>query len=208
MKQFFKDLKLINIRSTLYAAMFILACAVIFVQFLGFNEHRSLNYGFEFIDPAFDVVPAYDASIPIFIVTYGSLLLYLIVFRKDKELFSRIMITYGFLILFRMVTLSILPLRPPSDIIFLEDPFLNTFIYPGRIDTDLFFSGHTALLLAIYFSSGRKWYFLVLAATLGLLLLVQRCHYSIDLLGAIPFAYFASRLADHYLERWPFAYKP
>lgn len=204
MKQFFKGLGGINVRSSVFAALFILSCAVIFVQFLAYNEHRSLNYGFEFADPAFDILPAYNVSIPIFIVTYGSLLLYLIIFRKDKELFSRIMMTYGFLILFRMISLSILPLRPPNDIIFLEDPFLNTFIYPGRIDTDLFFSGHTALLLAIYFSSGKKWYFLVLATTLGVLLMVQRCHYSIDILGAIPFAYFASRLTDHYLERWPF----
>ncbi len=204
MKQFFKDQEVINIRSTIFGALFILSCAVIFVQFLAYNEHRSLNYGFEFMDPAFDVIPAYNVSTPIFIVTYGSLLLYLITFRGDKELLSRIMMTYGFLILFRMISLSILPLSPPSDIIFLEDPFLNTFIYPGRIDTDLFFSGHTALLLAIYFSSGRKWYFLLLAIALGILLMVQRCHYSIDILGAVPFAYFASRLTDHYLERWPF----
>jgi hypothetical protein len=204
MKQFFKDLGAINIRSTLLAALFIISCAVIFVQFLAYNEHRSLNYGFEFIDPAFDLIPAHDVSLPIFLVTYGSLVVYLIVFRMDRELFSRIMMTYGFLILFRMISLSILPLRPPEEIIFLDDPFLNTFIYPGRIDTDLFFSGHTALLLAIYFSSGRKWYFLIMAAALGLLLMVQRCHYSIDILGAIPFAYFASRMTEQYLQRWPF----
>lgn len=204
MKQFFKEQGVINIRSTIFGAIFILSCAVIFVQFLAYNEQRSLNYGFEFMDPAFEIIPAFNVSIPIFIVTYGSLLLYLIAFRKDSELLSRIMLSYGFLILFRMISLSILPLSPPSDIIFLEDPFLNTFIYPGRIDTDLFFSGHTALLLAIYFSSGRKWYFLLLAIALGILLMIQRCHYSVDILGALPFAYFASRLTDHYLERWPF----
>ena len=86
MKQFFKGQEVINIRSTIFGALFILSCAVIFVQFLAYNEHRSLSYGFEFIDPAFDIIPAYNVSIPIFIVTYGSLLLYLIVFRKDKEL--------------------------------------------------------------------------------------------------------------------------
>lgn len=204
MKQFFKEQGVINIRSTIFGAIFILSCAVIFVQFLAYNEQRSLNYGFEFMDPAFEIIPAFNVSIPIFIVTYGSLLLYLIAFRKDSELLSRIMLSYGFLILFRMISLSILPLSPPSDIIFLEDPFLNTFIYPGRIDTDLFFSGHTALLLAIYFSSGRKWYFLLLAIALGILLMIQRCHYSVDILGALPFAYFASRLTDHYIERWPF----
>lgn len=44
----------------------------------------------------------------------------------------------------------------------------------------------------------------MLALLLGILLMVQRCHYSIDILGAVPFAYFAWRLSDHYIEKWPF----
>lgn len=203
MKQFFKDLIDINVRSTLIGAVFILLCAFVFVQFLAFNEERSLQYGFELADPAFNVIPAVDVSLFIFIVTYGSLLIYVIVFRKDKELFSQLMITYGFLILFRMITLSILPLGPPSDMIFLDDPFLNTFIYPGRIDTDLFFSGHTALIFGMFFLSGRKWYFILFALLLGTLLVMQRTHYSIDILGALPFAYFATKLSELFLHKWP-----
>lgn len=203
MKQFFRDLLTINLRSTIIGAVFILLCAAVFVKFLEFNEQRSVDYGFEFPDPVFFLIPAYDVSAAIFILTYGSLLLFLIVFRRDKEIFSKLMITYGFLILFRMISLSILPLKPPSDIIFLEDPFLNNLIYPGRIDADLFFSGHTALIFGFYFLSDRKWYFLLLAILLGTLLVMQRCHYSIDILGAVPFAYFATRLYDLFIHKWP-----
>lgn len=202
MKQFLTDLTKINWRSTLVSAAFIVACALLFIQFLAFNEQRSIQYGFEFPDPAFLVLPLLDLSWIIFIVTYGSLLLYIIIFHKDHELFSKLMFTYGFLILFRMVSISILPLGAPSDIIFLDDPFLNTFIYPGKIEADLFFSGHTALIFGMYFLSGRKWYFLVLAFILGALLVMQRTHYSIDILGAIPFAYFATELTNQLLNKW------
>lgn len=203
MKQFFKDLTAINLRSTIIGAVFILLCALVFIQFLEFNEQRSSDYGFEFPDPVFSIIPALDMSIPIFSITYGSLILFLIICHKDRELFSKLMITYGFLILFRMITLSILPLQAPSDIIFLEDPFLNNLIYPGRIDADLFFSGHTALLFAMYFLSGKKWYFIALAIVLGVLLVMQRCHYSIDILGALPFAYFSAKLTELFLHKWP-----
>lgn len=203
MKQFFRGLTAINVRSTLLGAVFIVICALIFIQFLDFNEARSLKFGFEFSDPAFSIIPGYDVSLPIFTLTYGSLIVYLIVCIKDKEKYSRLMVTYGLLILFRMITLSILPLRPPSEIIFLDDPFLNTFIYPGRIDADLFFSGHTALIFGMFFLSGRKWIFIVLAIVLGILLVMQRTHYSIDILGALPFAYFASKLSELFHHRWP-----
>lgn len=204
MKRLFKNIEPIKIGVTPPSAILLISCVIIFVQFLKFNEFRSINFGFEFADPFYLIVPSFDVSLPIFIVTYGSLLLYLIIYRSDKEIYAKIMVTYSFLILFRMTSLYILPLSAPHDLIFLEDPILNTFIYPGKIVTDLFFSGHCALLFALYFSSGRKWYFLMLALLLGILLMVQRCHYSIDILGAVPFAYFAWRLSDHYIEKWPF----
>lgn len=90
-----------------------------------------------------------------------------------------------------MVTLSLIPLREPLDLIFLEDPFMNDLIYPRRIVRDLFFSGHTALIFSMFLLSGKKLVFLILTIIVGVSLMIQRVHFSIDVFAAIPFAYLA-----------------
>jgi membrane-associated phospholipid phosphatase len=60
---------------------------------------------------------------------------------------------------------------------------------------DLFFSGHTALVFAIYLLSGKKWPFLLLSIVIGTLLVMQRVHYSIDVIAAFPFAWCAVSLS-------------
>ena len=98
------------------------------------------------------------------------------------------MFSYALLLLFRIVTLSILPLKEPEMLVYLEDPFLNNLIYPGNIDADLFFSGHTGLVFILFFLT-RKIIFIALGVILGFLLMIQRVHYSIDIIAAVPFAY-------------------
>ena len=97
------------------------------------------------------------------------------------------------MLLLRILTLSLLPLKESGDIIYLQDPFLNNLIYPGEIDSDLFFSGHTGLILIFFFLS-KKWIFAILAGTIGLLLMIQRVHYSIDIIAALPFSYLIVKL--------------
>lgn len=65
---------------------------------------------------------------------------------------------------------------------------MNDLIYPGQIDADLFFSGHTALLF-IFFSISRRSIFALLTIVLAFLLMIQRVHYSIDVIAAVPFAF-------------------
>ncbi len=84
--------------------------------------------------------------------------------------------------------------------IYLEDPFLNNLVYPGNIDADLFFSGHTALIFILFFLSRNK-VFIILGTLLGLMLIAQRVHYSIDVLAAIPFAYVIVRITEYLTSR-------
>lgn len=182
--------------------LFLLICAVSFAAFLPFHEARVDALLWYFDDPAFWILPARDVSIPIFSITYGTIVAYAILNRKEKYFVSKMAFSYGLLLIFRFLTLSILPLKEPETIIFLEDPFLNTFIYQGTIDSDLFFSGHTALVCLVFFQTKKwKWLFAILGVTLGILLMAQRVHYSIDILAALPFAYLTVKIVDLVIYR-------
>ena len=186
----------------LASLLFLLICAVLFSLFLPIHEARVDELRWFFDDPAFWVLPARDVSLPIFSITYGSIITYAILNRKEQYFVSKMAFSYAFLLIFRTLTLTLLPLKEPETIIYLEDPFLNTFIYQGTIDSDLFFSGHTALVCLIFFLTHKwKWLFAILGMTLGVLLMIQRVHYSIDILAAIPFAYLATRTVDFVIYR-------
>lgn len=177
--------------------LFLLVCAALFSLFLPIHEARVDKLLWYFDDPAFWVLPAKDVSIPIFTITYGTIVAYAILNWKKKYFVSKMAFSYGVLLIFRTLTLTLLPLKEPETIIFLEDPFLNTFIYQGTIDSDLFFSGHTALVCLVFFQTHKwKWLFAIAGLTLGVLLMIQRCHYSIDVLGALPFAYLSVKVVD------------
>ena len=177
-----------KVKLYLLSLFILLICGWFFVQFLAFHEVRVEANGWVFNDPVFGVLPRIDCSIAIFSLTYGSLILYAILERKKTLFLTKLNLSYALLLLVRMATLTLIPLKVPDNLIFLQDPFLNNLIYPGEIEADLFFSGHTALIF-IFFSISKRWIFAVLAVVIGMLLIVQRVHYSIDVVAAIPFAF-------------------
>lgn len=177
--------------------IFLLITAVLFSLFLPIHEARVDQLLWYFDDPVFSILPAKDVSLPIFTITYGSIITYAIINRNEKYFVSKMAFSYGLLLIFRTLTLTLLPLKEPETIVYLEDPFLNYFIYSGTIDSDLFFSGHTALVCLIFFQSHKwKWLFAILGIILGVLLIIQRVHYSIDVLAALPFAFFSVKIVD------------
>ena len=180
----------------------LLICGVAFAFFLRFHEARVDRLMWYFDDPVFPYLPAMDVSFYIFSITYGTLIAYAIINRKEPYFFSQMAFSYSLLLIFRAFTLSILPLKEPESIIFLNDPFLNFFIYQGTIDGDLFFSGHTATIcLLLFWTVKFKWVFALFGVVLGILLMVQRVHYSIDIIAAIPFAYLSVRIVDFVIYR-------
>lgn len=189
-------------KTILIALVFLLVAGFVFIRFLEFHEARVAEGGWMFDDPVHPFIPILDVSLPIFSITYGSVLLYFLLSYKQSHFLARLMIAYGFIIVFRMITMSLVPLKEPDTLVYLEDPFLNNLIYPGRIVTDLFFSGHTALIFAIFILSGKRFVFLGLTVLMGILVMVQRVHYSIDVLAAIPFAWLAAYLTQCLLTRW------
>ena len=99
----------------------------------------------------------------------------------------------------RMVTMELVTLEPPVNIIPLVDPVTVSF-YPGGVPflKDLFFSGHTATLaLMVFISRGSvaRWGVAVATIAVAVLVLLQHVHWTIDVLAAPLFAWFAWRMS-------------
>ncbi len=174
--------------------------AAVFNPFLRYHEQRVEASGIPFHDALMELFPVADCSAYIFSITYGSILLYIVLEARTKYRIEKAIMSYAVLVLLRMLTLSILPLSPPELLVPLEDPFLNNLIYPGEVQSDLFFSGHTGLVCVFFFIS-RRWIFIVLAVVLAVLLMIQRIHYSIDILAAVPFAWVIVRSVEFLVFR-------
>jgi len=177
-----------KVKLYLLSLFILIVCVIVFVQFLVFHEAKVDLNGWVFNDPFFQFLPRINCSFAIFSLTYGALILYCILERKKRLFLTKLNLSYALLLIVRMITLTVIPLKEPESLIYLQDPFLNNLVYSGEIDADLFFSGHTALLF-IFFSISKKWIFAVLTILMGILLMVQRVHYSIDVFAAIPFAF-------------------
>ena len=177
------------------SAIFLILSAIVFVRFLEYNELKCNDSGIVLDDPILALLPLRNFSIPIFSVTYGTIVYGIFLSFKNQLLIGKFMFAYAVMLLLRILTLTILPLKAPVDLIFLQDPFLNNLIYPGEIKNDLFYSGHTALVFILFFLTKKK---ILLAGgiTLGFLLMAQRVHYSIDVIGAIPISFFIVRMVN------------
>lgn len=166
----------------------------------GFNRlltHVAANSGITYHDPFFDYYEALDCSLPIFILTYGTLLYFLFLHREKPEKYLYYLQAYALLVLWRTVSIYLLPLSEPQGAIPLSDPLLNTFFYPGGYSSrDLFFSGHTATLFLFALFTGGKESILFYGCTilLGVLLVLQKIHYSVDVLAAPFFAWITYKM--------------
>ncbi|MNR34437.1 PAP2 superfamily protein [compost metagenome] len=99
---------------------------------------------------------------------------------------------YIFLCAARIITISIVPLHPPKEIIELIDPCSVVFYGSNVITKDLFFSGHTATVFlgALCLENKReKMVAFIASGIIGVLLLIQHVHYTADVLAAPIFSW-------------------
>ena len=163
----------------------------LFRYFLSLVESWDHSLGV-FNDPLFFLDPI-DLSEPIFIITYFSIFFYIFYHLNEPiRLINLIQITVILLSL-RVVSLYFIRLDADPNMIVLQDPLLNAFVYQINPQTglynqhDLFFSGHTAnlFLLSILYTNKRlRYFFLMLTFIMGTCLILQRAHYSIDVIFA------------------------
>jgi hypothetical protein len=152
-------------------------------------------------DPLLPLLPRHDVSEPIFALMYGSVVVAVGWLTRKPKLFLRGLWAYLITLVFRMAAIWLLPLSPPLAILPLPDPFLAQIFHTvasEAITKDLFFSGHTSTVAVLALAVRGRWLrglLLTAMVAVGVLVLVQRVHYSYDVLAAPFFAWFAYWIA-------------
>jgi len=132
-------------------------------------------------------IPACNVSIYIFALIWGTAALAFYRAARKPAMYVTYVWAYSFIVLLRMITISVIKLDPPLGIIHLVDPLTGIFYGHANITKDLFFSGHTATLFLIFLTLEKKWdkiLSLIAVIIVGVLLLVQHVHYTLDVLMA------------------------
>ena len=168
------------------------------IHFLSQFEQRQ---GLRLNDFVLNMLPPTDFSIPIFIVTYSVVLITLITLLPSPERLAKGLQMFALLSFFRTVSIYLVPLEPPANMIFLNDPFANFLLHTPSlaVTKDLFFSGHTATLALMFFLAERQWHKVICLTALAvapMMILFQHVHYTIDVIAAIPAAYFCFKLVN------------
>ena len=166
----------------------------------GFYHFIQARPGQRLADPLLALLPVHDVSTVTFALIYGAIVATLAYLLPRPQRLLQALWAYYFLQLLRMLTLWLLPLEPPTTLVILHDPVMDRIfdITTQPIVRDLFFSGHTAtMVLLTLVGQGQKWRWILglMSVAVGVLVLVQRVHYTYDVLAAPFFAWAAYWLA-------------
>jgi membrane-associated phospholipid phosphatase len=190
-----------NKRELFYTLLLLGALLLSFTRFLNYVELRA---GISFRDPLLNLFTPIDFTWIIFSLIYIGLIIAIYFFIKDPHLFVTALQSYLVLVLFRTVAMYLLPLNPPADMIPLNDPFVQIFGNGEILTKDLFFSGHTATLFLFFMVANKKILkvtFLSFAVIVGISVLLQHVHYSIDVFTAPFFSYTSVKFAAYIKKR-------
>lgn len=161
------------------------------LRFLQFNETRA---GRVLRDPLLNIFTPLDLSGLIFFLIYLGIICAIIVLLPHPGRILIGMQVYTVYAALRMLAMFIVPLEPPEGIIPLTDPLMSWASTGVQMNKDLFFSGHTATMFILYLMlpPGRwRWVFLTGVFVMATSLIIQRVHYSIDVIAA-PFFCFGA----------------
>ncbi len=158
-----------------------LACLPFFFQYIQARNGSVIN------DLVLNHLPAVDMSIPIFSILWGMTLLMVVRSIQSPKLFITVIICFAIVSISRMLTIYLVPLEAPANLIPLADPILGAFYGKTFITKDLFYSGHTAseFLFFLCLSKGRdKKIALACTIAVAIFVLIQHIHYTIDVITA------------------------
>ena len=165
---------------------------LVLLSFPVFFQTIQLREGTPLQDPFLSRFPAVDVSVFIFILIWAATIWMLIRAFRNPHLMLVFAWSYFILCLSRMLTIFMVPLEPPAGIIELLDPLTNLFYGKHFVTKDLFYSGHTstlALFTLLLEKRTEKWLMGLATVCLGVLLMIQHVHYTIDVLAAFPFTW-------------------
>ncbi len=188
-------------RAQLIAGVIIIITILSFLPSF-FNSIEQRN-GIILNDPVLASFSAIKVTWEIFIIMFGMAFLILVRAINDPSIFIQYIWSLVILNIVRIGTISLVPLEPPIGIIVLTDPLTDAFYGGSSITKDLFFSGHTGTILLMVFSLKEKNdKIIAIIATLlvGLLVLVQHVHYTLDVIAAPFFVYPIYRFSKYLLS--------
>ncbi len=168
-------------------------------SFHSFFRHIERREGPVLNDWVLNHIPAHNVSLPVFLLIWGAFLLGMVRGYKHPNMLLVMLWSYLFVTACRVICILLIPLDPPQHLVALVDPLTNYFYGKDYVTKDLFFSGHTSSVFVVFLGLRKKSDKLVVlfaVISLGILLLVQHVHYTIDVLAAPLFAYGAHRLAE------------
>jgi hypothetical protein len=179
--------------------------AILFAFPFFFNYIENRN-GIRLNDYIINNMPTYDLSIPTFIIIWSMFLLLLKRAIYQPELLLLFLWGFIFLSISRFISIYLVPLSPPEQLISLRDPITNIFYGKnhGFITKDLFYSGHTStqfLMCLCFTKRSDKLLALISTILVGLFVLIQHVHYSIDVLAAPIFTYVVYLLSKKIVNR-------
>lgn len=185
--EIFKEKK--SIADFIVTVLFIVFVVVVFPEFLHFIEQREAVVMF---DPFLNLFNPIDITWITFALIYFSVIIAIVsLINKPANLFLALQ-SYGVMLLFRMLVMYLSPLEAPEKIIPLHDPFVQMFGTGDILTKDLFFSGHTATMFVLFLvvkNKILKMIFLITTILVGLAVLVQHVHYTVDVVAAPFFSY-------------------
>lgn len=162
--------------------------------FYSFVEQRT---GTQIHDKLLYLLPSVNVSLPIFIIIWATVILFIIRSLRQPTIFISMLVSYIIFLSIRYLVIYMVPLEPPVGLLELKDPFTDVFYGGYFVTKDLFFSGHVGsevLFLLVMTSKRDKFILSIAAFVLAFLLLLQHVHYTIDILAA-PFFSLLSYLA-------------
>lgn len=183
------------LKRTIIAFVATIGVILLFSAFLEYNEIRA---GVVLYDPIHDAIGPFQLSISTFIITHGAAFVFLFYVISNPRLFFVSFLSYALMLVFRIMAMYVIPLEAPETTIPLWDPVQMFFRGTDVFVDDLFFSGHTATVFLMFWNTyNRKLrnFFLIVAIIIGLSVLFQHAHYSVDVISAIFYSYGAYRLA-------------
>ena len=164
-------------------------------RFLAFVEMRP---GIRLPDPVLAGFSPVDVSWVTFGLIYLGIILGLVTLSQSPRRLLLTMQAYSVMVAARIGMMFVMPLDPPEPTIALVDPIVGHVVGHGAtLMKDLFFSGHTSTLFLLALTAvSRKMrtVFLICTVLVGVCVLIQHTHYTVDVLVAPFVAYVSYRV--------------